>query len=71
MIEDKTSYGINVKYNQVLGFERLCTFDDVTLAYAAYFILAKSVEASNSDGFELEKITELENGDFEYLTLIS
>ena len=31
-----TAYGINIKYNNTLGFERLVTFDSYDIAREAY-----------------------------------
>ena len=63
-----TAYGINIKYNNTSGFERLVTFDSYDIARAAYQMLLCSQEAKQSI-VELEEITVLENGDFEYQTI--
>ena len=63
-----TAYGINIKYNNTSGFERLVTFDSYDMAHEAYQAILCSQEAKQAI-VELEKITVLENGDFEYRTI--
>ena len=63
-----TAYGINIKYNNALGFERLVTFDGYDIAREAYQTILCSQEAKQAT-VELEEITVLENGDFEYRTI--
>lgn len=63
-----TAYGINIKYNNTLGFERLVTFDSYDIAHEAYQTILCSQEAKQAT-VELEEITVLENGDFEYRTI--
>ena len=63
-----TAYGINIKYNNTLGFERLVTFDSYNIAREAYQTILCSQEAKQAT-VELEEITVLENGDFEYRTI--
>ena len=63
-----TAYGINIKYNNTSGFERLVTFDSYDMAHEAYQAILCSQEAKQAT-VELEEITVLENGDFEYLTI--
>ena len=63
-----TAYGINIKYNNALGFERLVTFDSYDIAREAYQTILCSQEAKQAT-VELEEITVLENGDFEYRTI--
>lgn len=60
-----TAYGINIKYNNTSGFERLVTFDSYDMAHEAYQAILCSQEAKQAI-VELEEITVLENGDFEY-----
>lgn len=62
------AYGINIKYNNTVGFERLVTFDSYDIAREVYQMILCSQEAKQST-VELEKITVLENGDFEYRTI--
>ena len=62
------AYGINIKYNNALGFERLVTFDSYDMAHEAYQAILCSQEAKQAI-VELEEITVLENGDFEYRTI--
>ena len=62
------AYGINIKYNNALGFERLVTFDSYDMAHEAYQAILCSQEAKQAT-VELEEITVLENGDFEYRTI--
>lgn len=62
------AYGINIKYNNTVGFERLVTFDSYDIAREAYQMILCSQEAKQSI-VELEEITVLENGDFEYRTI--
>lgn len=62
------AYGINIKYNNALGFERLVTFDSYDIACEAYQTILYSQEAKQAT-VELEEITVLENGDFEYQTI--
>ena len=62
------AYGINIKYNNALGFERLVTFDSYDIAREAYQTILYSQEAKQAT-VELEEITVLENGDFEYRTI--
>lgn len=64
-MELTTAYGINIKYNDTLGFERLVTFDSYDIARGAYETILCSQEAKHAT-VELEEITVLENGDFEY-----
>lgn len=64
-MELTTAYGINIKYNDTLGFERLVTFDSYDIARGAYEAILCSQEAKHAT-VELEEITVLENGDFEY-----
>lgn len=64
-MELTTAYGINIKYNDTLGFERLVTFDSYNIARGAYEAILCSQEAKHAT-VELEEITVLENGDFEY-----
>ena len=59
------AYGINIKHNNALGFERLVTFDSYDIAREAYQTILCSQEAKQAT-IELEEITVLENGDFEY-----
>lgn len=59
------AYGINIKHNNALGFERLVTFDSYDIARGAYEAILCSQEAKHAT-IELEEITVLENGDFEY-----
>lgn len=59
------AYGINIKHNNALGFERLVTFDSYDIAREAYQTILCSQEAKQAI-VELEEITVLENGDFEY-----
>ena len=63
-----TAYGINIKYNNTSGFERLVTFDSYDIAHEAYQTILCSQEAKQAT-VELEEITVLENGDFEYRTV--
>lgn len=63
-----TAYGINIKYNNTSGFERLVTFDSYDMAHKAYQTILCSQEAKQAT-VELEEITVLENGDFEYRTI--
>ena len=63
------AYGINIKYNNALGFERLATFDSYKIACGAYQMFLCSQEAEHAI-IELERITVLENGDYEYETII-
>lgn len=63
-----TAYGINIKYNNASGFERLVTFDSYDIAREAYQTILCSQEAKQAT-VELEEITVLENGDFEYRTI--
>lgn len=63
-----TAYGINIKYNNASGFERLVTFDSYDIASEAYQTILCSQEAKQAT-VELEEITVLENGDFEYRTI--
>ena len=63
-----TAYGINIKYNNTSGFERLVTFDSYDMAHEAYQAILCSQEAKHAT-IELEEITVLENGDFEYRTI--
>ena len=67
-MEPTTAYGINIKYNNTVGFERLVTFDSYDIAREAYQMILCSQEAKQSI-VELEEITVLENGDFEYRTI--
>lgn len=62
------AYGINIKHNNALGFERLVTFDSYDIACEAYQAILCSQEAKQAT-VELEEITVLENGDFEYRTI--
>ena len=62
------AYGINIKHNNALGFERLVTFDSYDMAHEAYQAILCSQEAKQAT-VELEEITVLENGDFEYRTI--
>ena len=62
------AYGINIKHNDVSGFERLVTFNDYNIACGAYQTILCSQEAEYAT-IELEEITVLENGDFEYRTI--
>ena len=62
------AYGINIKYNNTSGFERLATFDSYDMAHEAYQAILCSQEAKQAT-VELEEITVLENGDFEYRTI--
>lgn len=63
------AYGINIKYNGALSFERLATFDSYNIACEAYQMILCSQEAEYAI-IELERITVLENGDYEYETII-
>lgn len=63
------AYGINIKPNLTSDFERICTFDNIDIAHAAYRLFSLSQEAQAATCIELEEISELENGDFEYRTL--
>lgn len=63
------AYGINIKHYPLSDFERICTFDNVDIAHAAYRLFSLSQEAQAATCIELEEISELENGDFEYKTL--
>ena len=67
-MELTTAYGINIKYSNALGFERLVTFDSYDIAREAYQTILCSQEAKQAT-VELEEITVLENGDFEYRTI--
>lgn len=62
------AYGINIKHNNTSGFERLVTFDSYDIARGAYEAILCSQEAKQAT-VELEEITVLENGDFEYRTI--
>lgn len=62
------AYGINIKHNNASGFERLVTFDSYDMAHEAYQAILCSQEAKQAT-VELEEITVLENGDFEYRTI--
>ena len=62
------AYGINIKHNDILGFERLVTFDSYNIACGAYQSILCSQEAERAT-IELEEISVLENGDFEYRTI--
>ena len=63
-----TAYGINIKYSNTSGFERLVTFDSYDIAREAYQTILCSQEAKQAT-VELEEITVLENGDFKYRTI--
>ena len=67
-MELTTAYGINIKYSNTSGFERLVTFDSYDIAHEAYQTILCSQEAKQAT-VELEEITVLENGDFEYRTI--
>lgn len=67
-MELTTAYGINIKYSNTSGFERLVTFDSYDIARGAYEAILCSQEAKQAI-VELEEITVLENGDFEYRTI--
>lgn len=67
-METIKAYGINIKHNDTLGFERLATFDNYNIACGAYQIILCSQEAEYAT-IELEEISVLENGDFEYHTI--
>ena len=67
-MELTTAYGINIKYSNTSGFERLVTFDSYDIASGAYEAILCSQEAKQAT-VELEEITVLENGDFEYRTI--
>ena len=67
-MELTTAYGINIKYSNTSGFERLVTFDSYDIARGAYEAILCSQEAKKAT-VELEEITVLENGDFEYRTI--
>lgn len=67
-MELTTAYGINIKYSNTSGFERLVTFDNYYIAREAYQAILCSQEAKQAT-VELEEITVLENGDFEYRTI--
>ena len=67
-MELTTAYGINIKYSNTSGFERLVTFDSYDMAHEAYQTILCSQEAKQAT-VELEEITVLENGDFEYRTI--
>ena len=67
-MELTTAYGINIKYSNTSGFERLVTFDSYDIAREAYQTILCSQEAKQAT-VELEEITVLENGDFEYRTI--
>ena len=43
-----TAYGINIKYNNALGFERLVTFDSYDIAREAYQTSLCSQEAKQA-----------------------
>ena len=62
------AYGINIKHNETLGFERLATFDNYNIACEAYQMILCSQEAEYTT-IELEEITVLENSDFGYRTI--
>lgn len=62
------AYGINIKHNDILGFERLATFDSYNIACGAYQIILCSQEAKHAT-VELEEISVLESGDFECRTI--
>ena len=62
------AYGINIKHNNTSGFERLVTFDSYDIARGAYEAILCPQEAKQAT-VELEEITVLENGDFEYQTI--
>ena len=64
-MELTTAYGINIKYSNTSDFERLVTFDSYDIARGAYEAILCSQEAKHAT-IELEEITVLENGDFEY-----
>lgn len=64
-MELTTAYGINIKYSNTSSFERLVTFDSYDIARGAYETILCSQEAKHAT-VELEEITVLENGDFEY-----
>lgn len=68
-MELTTAYGINIKYSNTSGFERLVTFDSYDIARGAYEAILCSQEAKQAT-VELEEITVLENGDFEYRTIV-
>lgn len=53
------AYGINIKHNDTLGFERLVTFNDYNIACGAYQTILCSQEAEYAT-IELEEITVLE-----------
>lgn len=67
-MELTTAYGINIKYSNTSGFERLVTFNSYDMAHEAYQAILCSQEAKQAI-VELEEITVLENGDFEYRTI--
>lgn len=62
------AYGINIKHNDTLGFERLATFDNYNIACEVYQMILCSQEAEYAT-IELEEISVLESGDFEYRTI--
>lgn len=67
-METIKAYGINIKHDDTLGFERLATFDNYNIACGAYQIILCSQEAEYAT-IELEEISVLESGDFEYHTI--
>ena len=67
-MELTTAYGINIKYSNTSGFERLVTFDSYDIARGAYEAILCSQEEKHAT-IEQEEITVLENGDFEYRTI--
>lgn len=65
-------YGINIKYNELLGFERVATFDNKETAFAAFYLLSQSSEfKENTIAMDVEEIFEDEFGGYEYVTIKS
>ena len=63
-------FGVNMKYNELDGFERVATFENKEAAFAAFYLLSQSSEYKETAmALEVEEIFEDNFGGYEYKTL--
>lgn len=65
-------FGVNMKYNELDGFERVATFENKETAFAVFYLLSQSSEYKDTAmALEVEEIFEDNFGGYEYKVLAS
>lgn len=61
-------YGVNIKYKEQYGYERVATYAEKEEAEKAYEIIKKAYECSRAKAIEIVEI-QYNHGDYDYVTI--